>query len=78
MVRKFHISNLKIKNLKLFNFLKMGNKGFQSLEQSKRCEEIVKNINVKYSRLASLDNASSSIVEINELFYRKFVMPTVV
>ncbi len=56
----------------------MGNKGFQSLEQSKRCEEIVKNINVKYSRLASLDNASSSIVEINELFYRKFVMPTVV
>ena len=56
----------------------MGNKGFQSLEQSKRCEEIVKNINVKYSRLASYDDASSSIVGLNEILFLKAVMPTVV
>jgi hypothetical protein len=35
---------------------KMGNKGFECITQSKRCEEIVKNINVKYFMMESDEN----------------------
>jgi hypothetical protein len=56
----------------------MGNRGFECLTQTKRCEEIVKNIKVKYHKMATDKDPSVKITHEEaepDVTYRNSWMP---